>query len=101
MAGRARVLCRVAVWGAIAAPRTATRLTSAQVNPGRSNLHALVTLKNLRKFDLIDFGDVCTALLAHGGYDNRRSRRSKTGPIGANKTFMSYSWLTRLRLVRL
>ena len=68
MAARAGVLRRVPVRRAIAAPRTATRLASAQVGPERSDLHALVTLANLRLFDLVDLGDVCTTLLAHGGY---------------------------------
>lgn len=68
MAGGACVLRRVAVRGTIAAPRTPTRLTSAQVTPDRSDLYALVTLANLREYDVIDFGDVFTTLLGHDAY---------------------------------
>lgn len=62
------MLRRVAVWGAIAAPRGATRLAGAQVNPHSSDLHALVTLANLRAFNLVNFIDVFTSLLAHDAH---------------------------------
>lgn len=62
------VLRRVPVRGAIAAPRAATRLASAKVNPDSSDLHALVTLTNLRAFDLVNFIDVFTTLFAHDAY---------------------------------
>lgn len=62
---RMGMLRRVAVRRAVAAPRTAARLTSAQVNPDRSSFHALVTLRHGRKFDVTNFIDVCATLIAH------------------------------------
>src|SRR5207244_12839562 len=66
MAGRPRVLAGVSVGGVIAALGRAALLTGAQVDPPRTDLHALLALAALR---VPDGGNRCyvdTGLVGHG-----------------------------------
>jgi hypothetical protein len=46
-----RVFAGVTVWRAITAERYAAGLAGAQMDPGRSNLHAFLAFAALRLFD--------------------------------------------------
>src|SRR5207253_416822 len=66
MAARARVLAGVPVGGVIAALGRAALLTGTQVDPPRTDLHALLALPALRVPDGGNRGDVNTRLVGHG-----------------------------------
>jgi len=51
MPGCVRVFSGVTIWRAVAAERNAARLTGAQMNPVRPDLHALLAFPALRLFD--------------------------------------------------
>src|SRR5207244_3101027 len=65
MAGRPRVLAGVPVGGVIAALGRAALLTGTQVDPPRTDLHALLALAALRVPDGGNRGDVNTRLVGH------------------------------------
>src|SRR6266704_3971628 len=66
MAARPRVLAGVPVGGVIAALGRAALLTGTQVDPPRTDLHALLALPALRVPDGGNRGDVNTTLVGHG-----------------------------------
>src|SRR5207302_11219907 len=66
MAARPRVLAGVPVGGVIAALGRAALLTGTQVDPPRTDLHALLALAALRVPDGGNRGDVNTRLGGHG-----------------------------------
>ena len=51
MPARVRVFARVMVWRAVATERDSTCLAGPQMNPVRTDLHALRALAPLRLFD--------------------------------------------------
>jgi hypothetical protein len=51
MPARVRVFARMMVWRAVATERESTCLAGPQMNPVRTNLHALRALAPLRLFD--------------------------------------------------
>src|SRR5438552_9772404 len=66
MAARPRVLAGVPVGGVIAALGRAALLAGTQVDPPRTDLHALLALPALRVPDGGNRGDVHTRLVGHG-----------------------------------
>src|SRR2546428_11804446 len=66
MAARPRVLAGVPVGGVIAALGRAALLAGTQVDPPRTDLHALLALPALRVPDGGNRGDVDTRLVGHG-----------------------------------
>src|SRR2546422_8693289 len=66
MAARPRVLAGVPVGRVIAALGRAALLTGTQVDPPRTDLHALLALAALRVPDGGNRGDVDTRLVGHG-----------------------------------
>jgi hypothetical protein len=63
MPSRAGMLCRVTIRRTIATQRDAARLTSAQVNPLITDLHALFTFATLRMLNRLDSFDMSTTFI--------------------------------------
>ena len=55
----------VTVWRTVTTPSRTACLAGAQMNPGRTKLHALVTLTNLRRSYRLDFLDMNASIIGH------------------------------------
>ena len=60
-----RVFRCVTVWRTVTAPGRTAPLAGAQMNPGRTKLHALVTLTDLRQSYRLDLPDVNASIIRH------------------------------------
>lgn len=58
MSAGVRVFGGMAIWRSIATESRAALLTGAQMHPGRTDLHAFLTLSTRRERDRRDLGDV-------------------------------------------
>src|SRR5207249_1150960 len=65
MRGRASVFAGVSVWRTVATKRNATRLTRAQMNPARTDLHAFFTFAALRLLDRFNRVEMRAASVRH------------------------------------
>jgi hypothetical protein len=81
MPGGVRVFAGVLVWRAVTAQRDAAGLTSPQVDPLRSDLHAFVTLAALRLFDRCGRVEMRTASVRHYSVNLFRVLRTRNALV--------------------
>ena len=80
MSAGMRVLARMLVWRAVATERDPTCLAGPQMNPVRTDLHALHALAPLRLFDRLDRVKMRATSIGHdvtlAALDGRKQLRS-------------------------